>query len=215
MRRSAAASRASCSVALHHRNRVQHLGGDRARVGHAVLAGAREPAHAAAEPERRQHDQHQDAEHLRHHYRVGDDQHGHRADAHHRVAQAHRQARADHGLHQRRVGRQARQHLAGLRGLEELRALAHDVRIDGVAQVGGDALAEPADHVEARRREQAERDADARTARRSARAAPSRCVPGSRPTKPSSIRLRSATGKTSVLAAASTRNRPASAIRPR
>ncbi len=44
--------------------------------------------------------------------------------------------------------------------LEELRALADDVGIDRVAQVGGDALAEPAHHVEARGREDAERDAD-------------------------------------------------------
>jgi hypothetical protein len=147
-------------VALHHRHRVQHLGGDRARVGDPVLARAREAAHAPAEIERRQDDQHQDHEHLGHDDRVGDDQHRHRADAHDRVAQAHRQARADDGLDQRRVGRQARQHLAGLRRLEELRALADDVRVDGVAQVGGDALAEPAHHVEARRRKDAERDAD-------------------------------------------------------
>ena len=147
-------------VALHHRHGVQHLGGDRARVGDPVLAGARQAAHAAAEIERRQDDQDQDRQHLRHDDRVGDDQHRHRADAHHGVAQPHRQARADDGLHQRRVGRQARQHLAGLRRLEELGALADDVRVDGVAQVGGDALAEPAHHVEARRREDAEGDAD-------------------------------------------------------
>ena len=47
-------------VALHHRNRVQHLGGDGAGVGDAVLAGARELAHAAAEVQARQHHQHQD-----------------------------------------------------------------------------------------------------------------------------------------------------------
>ena len=148
-------------IALHHRHGVQHLRGDRARVGHPVLAGARQATHPPADEDRRQDDQHQDRQHLRHHHRVGDDQHGHRADAHHRVAQAHREARADDRLHQRRVGGEARQHLAGLGGLEELRALPHDVRIDGVAQVGGDPLAEPAHHVEAGRREQAEGDADA------------------------------------------------------
>ena len=155
-----AASRVFLDVALHHRNRVQHLGGDRARIGDAVLAGARQPLHAPAEVERRQDHQHEDAEHLRHHHRVGDDQHGHRADAHHGVAQAHRQARADDGLHQRRVGGQAREHLAGLRRLEEFRALPDDVGIDRVAQVGGHPLAEPAHHVEARRREDAQGDAD-------------------------------------------------------
>ena len=67
---------------------------------------------------------------------------------------------ADHGLHQRRVGGQARQHFAGLRGFEELRALPQHVGIDRVAQVGRDALAQPAHHVEARRREQAQRHGD-------------------------------------------------------
>ena len=147
-------------VALHDGNGVEHLGGDGAGVGDAVLAGAAELAHAAAEVQRRQHDQHQDAQHLRHHQRVGDDQHHHRAEAHHRVAQAHRQAGADDALHQRRVGGQPGEHFAGLRRLEELGALAHDVGVDGVAQVGGDALAEPAHHVEARGREHAQGGAD-------------------------------------------------------
>jgi hypothetical protein len=51
-------------VALHHRDGVEHLGGDGAGVGHAVLAVAREartrrPIHSAG-----QHHQHQDAQHL-------------------------------------------------------------------------------------------------------------------------------------------------------
>ena len=149
------------AVALHHRHGVQHFSRDRARVGHAVLAGARKLSHLATEAHRRQHHQHQDAQYLRHHHRVGDDQHHHRADAHHGVAQAHAQARADDGLHQGRVGGQARQHLAGLRGLEELRALLHHMRVDRIAQVGRDPLAEPGDHVEAQRREHPERGADA------------------------------------------------------
>jgi hypothetical protein len=148
-------------VALYHGNGVEHLGGDGAGVGHAVLAGAAELAHAAAEPDAGQHHQNQRAQHLRHHVGVGDDQHGHRADAHHRVAQAHAQAGADDRLYQRRVGGQARQHLAGLRGLEELGALLEHVGVDSVAQVGGDTLAEPSDHVEAPGREHAQRDADA------------------------------------------------------
>ena len=147
-------------VALHHGDGVQDLGGNRARIGHPVLAGARKLANAPPEVERGQHHQHQDAHHLRHHIGVGDDEHQHRAQAHHGVAQAHRQARADDGLHERGVGRQAAEHFAGLRGLEELWALRHHVRIDGVAQVCGDAFAEPGDHVEARGREHAERRAD-------------------------------------------------------
>ena len=137
-------------------------------------------------------------QHLRHHVRVGDDQHRQRADAHHRVAQAHRQARADDRLHQRRVGGQARQHLAGLRRLEELGALPDDVGVDRVAQVGGDALAEPAHHVEARRREHAERHADREQREEVARAAPSRARPGRRRRSPGRSAPCSATGKTSV-----------------
>jgi hypothetical protein len=148
-------------VALHHRNGVEHLGGDGAGIGHAVLAGAAELAHAPAEDHGRRHHQQQDAQHLRHHVGVGDDQHHHGADAHHAVAQAHRQAGADDLLHERGVGGQARQHLAGGVGLEEGRALAHDVAVDGIAQVGGHALAQPRHRIETQRREHAQRHTDA------------------------------------------------------
>jgi hypothetical protein len=89
---------------------------------------------------------------------VRDDQHAERADAHHQVAQPQRERGTHHRLHQRRVGGQARQHLAGLRRLEELRALFEHVGVDGVAQVRRDAFAQPADHVEARGGEQSQRD---------------------------------------------------------
>ena len=144
-------------VALHHRDLAQHLGGDGAAVGHAVLAGAAELAHAAAEIQAGQHHQHQDAQHLHHHPGVGPDQRGQGAGAHHQGAQAHAQAAADHALHQGGVGGQAAEHLAGLGAFEELGALPQHVRVDGVAQVGGDALAQPADDVEARCREAAQR----------------------------------------------------------
>ncbi len=136
-------------VALHHRNGVQHLGGNRAGVGHPVLAVARQFAHPPAKPDAGQHDQHQHAQHLEHHIGVGIHQHGQRAHAHHRVAQAHAQRRAHHGLHQRGVGGEAAQHLARLRGLEERRALVQHMAVHRVAQVGGDAFAEPAHGVEA------------------------------------------------------------------
>ena len=146
-------------IALHHRDLAEHLCGDRAGVGHAVLAGAAQLAHAPAEEQARQHHQHQDAQHLRHHHRVGDDQHEQRTGAHHGVAQPHAERRADDGLHQRGVGGQAAEDLAGLRGLEELGALPHHVGVDGVAQVGRDALAQPGDHVKAQGGEQAQRRA--------------------------------------------------------
>ena len=46
-------------VALHHRDGVQDFSGDGAGVGHAVLAGAREAAHAPANPHAGQHHDHQ------------------------------------------------------------------------------------------------------------------------------------------------------------
>ncbi len=144
-------------VALHHWNCVQHLGRDRAGVGHAVLAGARELAHAFAEPHARQHHQHDDQQHLQHHIGIGPHQHDQCADAHDRIAQAHGERGADNRLHQRGVGGQTREHFAGLCGLEELRALPQHVAVDRVAQIGGDAFTEPADQVEAHRREKAER----------------------------------------------------------
>jgi hypothetical protein len=61
----------------------------------------------------------------------------------------------------RRVGGQPRQHLAGLQGLEELRALAQHVRVDRLPQIGGHPLADPAHHVEARRGRQAQHHGDA------------------------------------------------------
>ena len=152
-------------VALHDRNRVQHLGGDRARVGDAVLAGARQPAHAAAEvaataarPATRI------AEHLRHHDRVGDDQHRHRADRPSRCCagpSTGSSRRPSGPASCRSSGATAPRRSARL---EELAGSARHVRVDRVAQVGGDALAEPGHHVEARRREHAERDATANSA---------------------------------------------------
>ena len=144
-------------VALHHRNGIEHFGGNRAGVGHAVLAGARELAHAPPEPHRRRDDEQQRSKHLHHQVRVGDHQHAQRAHAHDRVAQAHAERRAHHRLHQRGVAGQPRQHLAGLRGLKKLRALPHHMRIHRIADVGRDPLAQPADGVEAPGRKKPQR----------------------------------------------------------
>ena len=60
-------------------------------------------------------------------------------------------------MHQRGVNRQARQHLASLGRFKKLRALVQHVAIDGIAQVCSDAFAQPAHHVKAPGREQAQR----------------------------------------------------------
>ena len=145
-------------VALNDGDGVEHLGRDGAGVGHAVLAGARELAHAPAKPHAGQHHQHDDQRHLQHHVGVGPHQHDQGADAHHRVAQAHGQRRAHDGLHQGGVGGQAREDFAGLCGFEKLGALAQHMAVDRVAQVGRDALTQPADEVKARRRKRTQGD---------------------------------------------------------
>ena len=61
-------------------------------------------------------------------------------------------------LHGGRVRREARQHLAGARDLEEGRVHANDARVHRVAEVGDDALAEPHDEIEPQRRKRAEHD---------------------------------------------------------
>jgi len=146
-------------VALHHGHRVEHLGSDGARVGDAVLAGTRELAHPTSVDDGRQEQQHQAADHLGHHHRVGDDEHDQGAHAHDGVAQPHGHAGAHHGLDEGGVGREARDHLTGLRGFEELGALPQHVGVHGFFQVGGDAFAQPAHHEVARGREHAQRRA--------------------------------------------------------
>src|SRR5690606_14602946 len=103
-------------VALHHRHGIQNFGGDGAGVGHAVLGGAREAAHAPANPHTGQDHHHHHQQHHAHGVGVGPDQHHQRAQADHGVAQPHRQGRADNRLHQGGVGGQAREHFTALRG---------------------------------------------------------------------------------------------------
>ena len=135
------------AITLHRGNGVEHLGSDSARIGHPVLAGAAEFAHAFAEKDRRQHHQHQNAQHLGHHIGVGENQHAHGTHAHHGIAQTHGETGAHHGLNERGVGGQARQHFAGLCAFKKLRTLTQHMGIHRIAQIGGDALAQPAHHV--------------------------------------------------------------------
>jgi hypothetical protein len=70
-----------------------------------------------------------------------------------KVAQAHREGRTHHGLHQGGVVGQAREHLARLRGFKKCRALLEHMAINRVAQVAGDALTQPTHRVITPRRE--------------------------------------------------------------
>ncbi len=139
---------------------VDGLLGEGRDVGDPVLALAREFAYAPAEQHdrghhRRYHDQHQpgqfEAGHRQHHQRAGHGQH---------IAQRHRQGGADHRLQQLGVGGQARQHLAGLGGLEISRRKRDHPAEHGGAQIGHHPLADPGDQIEARRRRQGEHGGD-------------------------------------------------------
>jgi hypothetical protein len=146
---------------LHGLHRVDRLRRERARVRDAVLGVARQPPQSPAEHQQGTHDQrHRDHDHERELRARRDEQHE-RAEQRDRRAQRDRNAVARDRLHERRVGREPRQHLARACDLEEARVHADHARIDRAADVGDDALAEPRDEIEAQRRERAEHDGGA------------------------------------------------------
>ena len=139
-------------------NRVDGLSRERARVREAILRVSRESPQAPAEHQERRDDE-------RHHHhddqreaQARRDQQHERADQRDDRPQCDRDPVAGDRLHERRVRREPRQHLAGARDLEESRVHADHARVDRVANVGDDALAEPRNHVETQRRERSERD---------------------------------------------------------
>ncbi len=141
-------------------HRAQLLGGCRADVGDAVLAGARHILQAAAEQHDRQDDDgdaEQDAagETRREREEIDD-----AADAHHHVAQRDRDRGADHLLDHRRVRRHARGDFGGAVFLEEAGSEAEQIALYRLADVGDGAFAEPADEIEAQRRGEREGDHD-------------------------------------------------------
>ncbi len=115
-----------------------------------------------------------------------------------------------------------REHFAGLRGFKKLRALLQHMGVHGIAQVGSDALAQPAHQVKAPRQKlptplqwpAAGQSAGAvpAWAAPALSALPAPALPAPRPV---SISVRSAHGKASVASAASSKNNPATAIRQR
>ena len=103
-------------------------------------------------------DQRDDPDDGQHHSRVGRDQHRDAADEQHGVAQAHRDAGADRGLDDRRCRWSAATALRRSSAISKnCRALRQHVGVDGAAQVGRHALADPGHHEEARGGEDAER----------------------------------------------------------
>ena len=149
------------AVGLHGADLVQRLVDVGADVADAVLARAREPAHAAAEEEDRHDHQRHAGQHEQRELGAGDREHHEPADQQQQVADRHRRARADDGLEHRRVVGEPRDHVAGARDLEEARRQRQQVIEHRAPQIGGDALADPRHEVEARERRHRHHDDDA------------------------------------------------------
>ena len=145
------------TVGLHDADLVDGLVDAVAQVGDAVLADAGEAPHAPSEQHDGHHHQRHAPQHQQGQLQVGGEQHGQPADQQQDVAQGDGEARADGVFDQRRVGGQARDHRTGAALLDIRGRQRQQVVEDAPAQVGGDALAEPRDIVEAQvggRREQ-------------------------------------------------------------
>jgi hypothetical protein len=138
--------------------RPQHFGDQRADLGHAVLAGARDGAQAAAEPDDRQHDEDDARDQPQGQRRLEVEQVARPADRHDRVAQCDRNGRADDLLDQRGVGGHPRGYLPRAVFLEEAGREAQEVALHRQADVGDDALAQPGHGIEPYRRAQRQDD---------------------------------------------------------
>ncbi len=118
-------------------------------IGHAILAGAREPAHAPAEQDDRQQHHRQAGKHQERELEAGEHEQDQRANAEHAVAQRHGETRADHRLQHRRIVGQAGDDLTGAGDLEKARRKGQQVIENLAPDIGGDALADPRHVVEA------------------------------------------------------------------
>ncbi len=138
------------AVRLDRADLVERLVDVRADIPDAVLARAREPAHAAPEEQDgHQHERHADEHEQR---ELGTRQRKHDEPAGHEqhVSDGHGCARADHRLEHLRVVGEARDDLAGARELEVAGRQRQQVVEHRAAQVRGHALAQPRHEVEPR-----------------------------------------------------------------
>ena len=123
----AAKRRASCCllrIGLHRRHGVEDFARQGRGVGDPVLGFARELLDLAADGEDGQRQQGHQAQIEGEQIEAGDGQHDHAADELEQAAQAHRNGTADHGLDQRRVAGQPRQHFARSAGSRRIAATA-------------------------------------------------------------------------------------------
>ena len=140
---------------------AEHLGDHRTDAGDAILAGFRHVADPAPEPDDRQDGDRDDQQHQRSQFRRLDRHIGDATDAHHGVAQRHRGARRDDLFDDCGVAGQPRGNLGGAVFFKEHRIEGQQMRLYGLAQIGDDALADPADEIEPERRGDAHQHDDA------------------------------------------------------
>ena len=148
-------------VGLDGLDRVQRFRCDGAGIRDAVLALARQAAHAPTEQDHRQHHERDHERGIPRELRAGEDQQHRRADERDGAAHGDRRARAHHLLHELGVRGEARQHFARARRLEIAHVEAQQVVVQRLPQVRGDALAEHRDEEEARGRGEREHERNA------------------------------------------------------
>ncbi len=138
------------AIGLHGADLVQRLVHVGADVAHAVLARARQFAHAAAEEQNRDQNQRNADEYQQRQLAAGQSEHHQAAGHQQQIADRHRRARPDHGFEHRSVVGQPRDHLAGAHHLEIAGRQRQQVIKDRTPQVRGHPLAQPRNIVEAR-----------------------------------------------------------------
>jgi hypothetical protein len=136
-------------VGLHRADLVHRLVDVGRNVRDTVLVVARKPPHPAPEEQDRNQGRGGADDDQERELPSRDEEHDRRADHHERVAQEHGKTVADDLLQHGRVVREARDHLARARGLEERRLEPQDVVEHRAAHVGDDALAEGHHEVKA------------------------------------------------------------------
>ena len=141
---------------LHNADGAQHFGNHRAHIGDAILAGAADFAHLAAEHEDRNDGERDHQQHHQGEARADPEHITNAADAHHRVAQRQAGRGADHLFDDRGVRRDAAGDFGWAVFFEEHRIKGDEVALHGGAQIGHHALADPRDEEETHGRRQPE-----------------------------------------------------------
>ena len=138
------------AIGLHGADLMQRFVDMRSDIGHTVLIGARQPAHAASHQQNR----YQGGRHPKHNQRgqldAGRKQHCQRAQHHQPIAQKHRKTKTDDLADLLGIISDARRNLASTREIEEGRREGQHMRKRRATQVGNDAFADAHHQIETR-----------------------------------------------------------------